>query len=377
MVTRMEQMKLDAENADKIIQNQGKVDETPAKVEEKEVIEEKEPEKKAEPVKEVVKETPVVVPPVVKKQDEATWEQKYNTLQGMVKAQIRDGVATSSESLNKALQKKDQVIETLITQANETKARIEALETKPAEPGTELEEKPETKFDKEDFDGYGPEMGEVAETLNKLLEENKKKDEIIAGLSAKVDGVDTRFGNVDQAIETVSKKTDATTSNAFFTALDGSAPGWREHNVDGDTPFNGWQDLPAEPAELAAGDTFGSTRRQILSKAYEAGDLPRVAKIFNDGMKAIAGKTATTEETTTGETTEEAGPSLEDQAVPDTTGSGQVLTKEKEKVTVTPQMVTESAKKLAQITPGSAKYKAAEKKHDELSDAFQKSLQQG
>jgi len=190
-------------------------------------------------------------PPESEKKD--NFEHKYNVLQGMIRkkdqelAVLKSDVQKLSENLTRA----NKIIDDFnIKKHQDEKKSQEKKEIKP-------------KIRLEQFEDYGPEMTEMVNTVNALVEENRSlKDKLQdAGKDA------TLSKKVDQ----IEKHQQFTDEERYVSRLSALVPDWEK--INNDTSFH---------AFLSETDPFtGLTRQELLTNADKALDANRVANFFN------------------------------------------------------------------------------------------------
>jgi len=200
---------------------------------------EAQPEQQQEPVKEQPKD------------DAATWEQRYRVLQGKYDAEV--------PRLHRQVRQLNEKIE-------ELQAVIEAFEQRQQEPEPEPQQSSERLLNESDIEDYGEDLIDVIKRAAKeeLLPELRRLEEENARLKQQLSGVSS------VVVETAREKLERT--------LDTEVPNWRELNEDSE--FLDWLDQI---------DEFSGVRRlDLLRRAYEANDAPRVVAFFKGFIKEHA-----------------------------------------------------------------------------------------
>lgn len=168
--------------------------------------------------------------------DEATWEQRYKTLQGMHAKELRT-VTGQVQSLTEQVQ-----------------ALANAKPTPPAEPT-----KP--SVDPKDIENFGQEMMEMVQRY----------------VTGAVNALSTRLGQLEANLTGVAQKTQETAQQSFYTLLTKLCPEWNAINVD-----ERWL------AWLGVVDPIYKVPRQAaLDRAFKNQDAEQVANIFNTFKTSI------------------------------------------------------------------------------------------
>lgn len=108
----------------------------------------------------------------------------------------------------------------------------------------------EPNLDPEDFKGYGEEMKDMVNTVNKTMDENK---------------------NLKEQVSVIQDNIIRTSEEALLSSLNKAVPDWETINKD-----QKWLNWLAEPDPLT-----GVRRQDLLDDAYQARDSVRVATFFN------------------------------------------------------------------------------------------------
>lgn len=111
-----------------------------------------------------------------------------------------------------------------------------------------MEDKPNLNPD--DFEGYGEEMKDMVNTVNKTMDENK---------------------NLKEQVSVIQDNIIRTSEEALLSSLNKAVPDWETINKD-----QKWLNWLAEPDPLT-----GVRRQDLLDDAYQARDSVRVATFFN------------------------------------------------------------------------------------------------
>ena len=289
---------------------------------------EAEPEEPIEDVTPPVAPSEEVTPPP--EESAGHWKQKYNTLQGMFKAEVKK----ESENFNAELERQNRVISSLndivVTLQKERNKAPEAEDGKTPDTKTS---KAKTKLDEKEFiDNFGEEIGPLVEMVNSLRDENQR--------------LTVQLGSVGQTVQQSNQ-------DRFFGDLTNAAPNWQALNYD--EGFNSFLDTPVEASELETGDTFGENRRKLLEQAFYSKNAKKVARFFNLYKPSTVipkGKSI----------------NLEDQALPEPAGGGGEPIKAGPTVTVD---------QLAKAGTDYAKGKITEDQYNKIADAYQKALTAG
>ena len=218
-------------------------------VEETAAVEDPAPE---DPVAEdTVEETPVEEPtpaPVAKDATEATWEQRYKTLQGMWKKDMP------------TLQSENQGLKARLV---EIEQKLNSVETeKPADPAPEIQ-----KFiTDEDREEYGDDLLSVVRRA--------AKEELMPELT-QVHAENTRLR---QQLDGVGSTLVQTERQRVLSAMDGRVPGWRDINQSPE--FVDW---------LNQSDPYsGQKKHDMLINAFENNDLERMIAFFSGFQGELA-----------------------------------------------------------------------------------------
>ena len=180
--------------------------------------------------------------------NDQSWKQKFNSVNGRY--------TRAQEDLRRA----GSQIGAMQRQIDELMSKVEALQSRPQEPGferlvTEDEEK-----------DYGADLLKVVG--------KRAREELLPEIAAR-----------DQEIEALKKRLDVVTNQAqtgtkaaMFAELDRAVPEWRQINQDQD--FLDWLDQS---------DIYsGQQRRNMLTKAYNDFDAARVAAFFQGFLQEAA-----------------------------------------------------------------------------------------
>ena len=173
--------------------------------------------------------------------EDAKWEQRYRTLQGMYDAEVPRLHAQTKE-LNKQLEILDSEMQVLKTQK-----------------AVEREKAAITEKDREDF---GPDLIDLIERAAEAKVDTLRARE--AELVGQINSLHEQLNNVSQR-QVVSDQ------DAFLARLSAKAPVWQALNTD--SGFLNWL-KEVDPV-------YGIPRQYALTSAYEALDDTRVAAIFN------------------------------------------------------------------------------------------------
>lgn len=200
------------------------------------------PEQEETPTPAEVVELPTAEePPKEEPKPEVDWEQKYRTLDGKYNAEV-PRLQSQNNELNSRLSDLEQ--------------RLQNAESQIPSP----EEKKEMNklLQDEEIEDYGEDMIDVVKRaareammpeLNALREENES--------------LRSQLGQVEGSVA-------ASTQDKMFNALAQAVPNWSEINRD-----RGFLDWLAQPDVYS-----GVTRQELLTKAFDSGDAPRVILFF-------------------------------------------------------------------------------------------------
>jgi|GEM_PF-4113599 len=199
-----------------------------------------------------------------KSKDPEYWKQKYQTLQGMFEKRVQD----ETGKIRGELEKQQKTIDALNGIVMNFQLHRETPPSSAKEDGEEgkkpsVAEAPE--IDEAKYADWDPEIQELVKSVKVLSTRNKHLEE--------------QLSKVGQSVHTVSQNVAQDSRSRFERELSSEAPTWQAQNHDPD--FNDWLDQPAEPVELRQGDTFGSSRRDLLLAAFNRRDASRVAAFFN------------------------------------------------------------------------------------------------
>lgn len=176
-------------------------------------------------------------------QDEATWEHKYKTLQGIHRSKMA---------------RADDTIQSLTDELNQLKNRLDTLETN--SPKAQAGPTTSTKLLNDDeIEDYGEDLisvikraarEELLAEFESIKQENRQLKELVGGVTSTVRN---------------NAKKD------LYSQLGKAVPNWKELNHSEE--FLYWLEQP---------DAYsGEQRQNLLTQAFEKGDVSRVINFFN------------------------------------------------------------------------------------------------
>ena len=194
-----------------------------------------------------VEAKPVEAKPAETKSDEATWEQRYKSLQGLFNARVNE-----LQVSNKQLAQQVQQLTEKLNQVTDTLAKKPELAAAAVDPK-----------DVEEFgqDLVGMVQRQVAAAVSGLL---AKFDSIAQGFEKRLADVEKQLGGATQTAA-------MTAEQLFFVNLSKAVPDWEQINAD--ERFLAWLG-EADPV-------YGLPRQAALDAAHQVFDVSRVASIFN------------------------------------------------------------------------------------------------
>lgn len=200
-------------------------------------------------------DTPQPVEPVKDEPKEGTlawYKQRYTVLQGKYDSEI--------PSLHATIRQQTDTIELLNTAYDDMKAQFDELKAGGAQEDTTGTDTVPGQVDAEKFEGYGQEMIELVDTMNKLVAENAR---LKAGF--------TDTAKLKDDLTNVAERVEASTWNEFTSALTGAVNDWQAINASQD-----WLVWLGQPDPMS-----GVKRDDLLRNATASYDVQRTANIIN------------------------------------------------------------------------------------------------
>lgn len=181
---------------------------------------------------------------------DSKWEAKYHTLKGMYDAEV--------PRLHSQVRELNTQVQTLI-------AEVERAKVQPAP-----QETVESLITEQDKEAFGPDLIDLIEraTASKVSTLQVRENELINEIKQ----LKSQLGDVSER-QTVSDK------DRFVNVLTSQVPDWETLNTD--QGFLNWLQ-EVDPV-------YGLPRQAALTTAYEAGDVNRVATVFNT-YKGVVGE---------------------------------------------------------------------------------------
>ena len=210
---------------------------------------------------------PTPAPAIPSSTEDSTWEHKYSVLQGKYNKEVsalRDELA----ELKLTIDRQGKVIEQQDSQQSANGPT----------PSVNLND-----LDPEAFDGWGPEMVDMAKHVNAQNKIIKDQAALIEGF--KSGSPASAAGQVDpellSRVEGLENETRVSRNERYYNELDSMIKGdWQQINVS--KAFGQWLDQE-DPITMVP-------KRIILAKAAEDLRSKQVASIFNEYIKAMGGK---------------------------------------------------------------------------------------
>ena len=195
---------------------------------------------------EAIQESAQPAPVAERKNDEETWQRRYQTLQGMYNAEV--------PRLNSQVKE-------LQAQLQEAVASIQSLKAPPAS-----QDPPKKLVTEKDVEAYGDELIDLVKRQAEevVLSERAQFRKDLAALQAENADLKKQLGGV-------AEKQGANDRRAYFMELSKEVPDYEALNTDPD--FLAWL---AEVDPLS-----GVTRQAYLNVAFEQFDFKRTATLFN------------------------------------------------------------------------------------------------
>jgi hypothetical protein len=225
----------------------------------------------------------------VHKDDEGTWEHRYNVLKGKYDTEIRELRAANASGNAKIVSLTETIanLNDLLVSRQSQGSQGDDGESRPVKRSTGAE-----LLDREKYSAYGEEIEEIVDVVNDLKKENAELKSAEARRRAEI---------------------ERESMERFKVELDKACPGWREADVDPDF-FEVWLGSKYDSAKDEW--PYISPTHQKLIDANRARDTKAVADIFNLYLATRGRKPSKSEHES------ETSP-LEDQVVPDVgTGAG-------------------------------------------------------
>lgn len=186
------------------------------------------------------------------------WEQKYRSMQGRYRAELAEAQAQNRILMSQIAQMQSQ-LDTLLAA---TKAVEKNEKAKPAP-------------DPKDVENFGADMIEMVQ---------RYAERVFTAMSdqfgAAVKSLSDRVAKLEETVNGVSSRTEATLEQQFYAALASAVPDWEQINAD-----QRWLRWLAE-----ADPVYGVPRQASLDDARARLDVKRVIAIFNEFKRAFAPK---------------------------------------------------------------------------------------
>ena len=192
--------------------------------------------------------------PKEEKSPREDWKQKYYVLKGKYDAEVP---------------RLHDDVKDLKSKVQELSSRPEPKQPDPKEEGVA----PGFKYMKEDeIEDYGPDFFDMVGRRAQEVAEQQFSP-VIDGLRSEITELKTQLANTGQRVQ-------HTETENFYAKLDRTVEDWREINSNPD--FVDWLDTVIP-------ETDGITRKQMLMKAFNAGDVSHVATFFKN-WKSVSGQ---------------------------------------------------------------------------------------
>lgn len=142
-----------------------------------------------------------------------------------------------------------------------------------------------TKLNPDDYASYGSEMEQMAAMVNKLVAENQRLNGILAKGTPGSQGENDRLKKVEETVQRLGGTVQLSAKQSYYNSLDNAIvdasgkPEWEKINHD--PRFAQWL---AQEEPLT-----GIIRKNILLKANQDMNAPRVISIFNEFRRSLNG----------------------------------------------------------------------------------------
>jgi len=210
------------------------------------------------PIIDTVEDTVEATPPA-----DDTWEHKYNTLQGMINRSNHEhsiAIGDLSGKLDQALKLNDTLNNMLQTMnqpgINQTQQPDIAQPLATDEPSIKV-------LEANDFQGYGPEMVEMVDIINRLAH-------AVATLQKQKPVSSSTGEDVKARLERIEETQSRSIQDQFYDAIDAALGDWGTQNKD--AGFNAWLEEIEPMANV--------TRRVLLEHAFKTWNSGQVIAIF-------------------------------------------------------------------------------------------------